>query len=109
MRLIVSALAASGLLALTPAAAHAKPVCGWYAIAFCSPDRAATSKFLNKGWGALVETQKYQGLKPGLWCAASGPQPRASALRDQAAAISNGVSASAYIKQACTDSTNIGD
>ena len=89
--------------------AEAKQVCGWYAIAFCSPSRDQATAFTNGGWGQTIETRKYQGLQPGLFCVASGPQPKASAERDRAAAIRNGVSATTYIKNACTDETNIGD
>ena len=89
--------------------ASAKQVCGWYAIAFCSPSQAAASQFGNGGWGQVIDTRQYAGLKPGFACVVSGPQPKASAARDRAAAISNGVSASTYIKRACTDEKNVGD
>jgi hypothetical protein len=92
-----------------PATAHAKSVCGHYAIAFCSPDLKAAETFANGGWGSTIATKDYEGLRPGFYCVVSGPQPQASAERDRAAAISSGVSASTYIKHACTDARNIGD
>ena len=94
---------------VTAPPASAKQVCGWYAIAFCSASEADASQFANGGWGQVIDTAKYQGLKPGLSCVVSGPQPKDSAVRDRKAAISNGVSATTYIKRACTDAKNVGD
>jgi hypothetical protein len=107
--LAASAAILLGALINAPATAHAKTVCGHYAIAFCSPDRKAAENFANGGWGSTIATKDYEGLRTGFYCVVSGPQPKASAERDRAAAISNGVSASTYIKRACTDARNIGD
>ncbi|MGL4397472.1 MAG: hypothetical protein ACRCS9_13105 [Hyphomicrobium sp.] len=90
-------------------AADAKPVCGWYAIVSCSSSKAEAEQVANGGWGQVIETSKYKGLKPGLYCVASGPQPKTSAARDRSAAIAQGLSAATYIKRACTDAANIGD
>jgi hypothetical protein len=98
-----------GALVHVPALAHAKTVCGHYAIAFCSPERKAAENFANDGWGTTIATKDYAGLRTGFYCVVSGPQPKASAERDRAAAIANGVSPSTYIKRACTDARNIGD
>jgi hypothetical protein len=104
---VAAACLAAALVTALPA--RAKQICGWYAIAFCSPSEAAASQFGNAGWGQVIDTAKYQGLKPGLSCVVSGPQPKDSAARDRIAAISNGVSATTYIKRACTDAKNVGD
>jgi hypothetical protein len=98
-----------GAMTSAPATAHAKTVCGHYAIAFCSPERKAAENFANGGWGTTIATKDYAGLRAGFYCVVSGPQPQASAERDRAAAVANGVSASTYIKRACTDARNIGD
>jgi hypothetical protein len=98
-----------GALTNAPATAHAKTVCGHYAIAFCAPDRKAAETFANGGWGSTIATQDYAGLRTAFYCVVSGPHPQASAERDRAAAITNGVSPSTYIKRACTDDRNIGD
>lgn len=103
-----SAFLALGVL--TPQPATAKQVCGWYAIVSCSSSLAAAqAATLKHGWGAILETSKYKGLKPGTYCIGSGPQPKASAVRDRKAAIAQGISRSTYIKHACTDERNIGD
>ena len=92
-----------------PAPAEARQVCGWYAIAFCSPTEGAAVTFMNKGWGQLIVTSYYSGLRPGFFCVASGPQSKTSAMQDRAAARRNGVSLSAYIKRACVDDSRLGD
>lgn len=96
-------------LAVPLAPAYAKQVCGWYAIAYCNSSKAETIKFANRGWGAVIHSNDYAGLTAGYFCAASGPQPRDSALRDQKNARTTGVSSDTYIKRACTDAANIGD
>jgi hypothetical protein len=101
-------LGLAGLL-MTSAPVSAKNVCGWYAVVFCSPSEAKAITFVNGGWGALIKTKDYKGFKSGLYCVVSGPQPKSSALRDRKAAIAQGISASTYIKRACTDEKNIGD
>ncbi len=106
--LVISATALLGLAAAA-SSAQAKQVCGWYAIIFCSSDEAKAIEVVNKGWGAILETNKYTGLKRGLYCVASGPQPRASAMRDRKAAIAQGSPSTSYIKRACTDAKNVGD
>ncbi len=103
----VTALVAAVINVASPA--QAKTICGHYAIAFCSPDRKAAENFANGGWGTTIVTKNYEGLRAGYYCVVSGPQPQASAERDRIAAIANGVSASTYIKRACTDESNIGD
>ncbi len=107
-----SALAAAALV--TTAApisqpASAKDICGWYAIAYCTSSEYAAIDFVNNGWGALINTNAYVGLRAGLYCVVSGPQSKSSAWRDRTAAIENGVSDDVYIKQACTDEANVGD
>jgi hypothetical protein len=96
-------------LLLGAAPAQAKEVCGWYAIAFCSSDRTSAEDFVNDGWGAIIDTDDYDGLRGGLYCAVSGPQPRWSALRDRDNARKNGVSDTTYIKRACTDDSNLSE
>jgi hypothetical protein len=95
--------------AMTAPSASAKQVCGWYAIISCSSARAEAVEVVNKGWGTILDTDDYNGLAPGLFCVASGPQPKASAVRDLASANEQGLSDSAYIKRACTDAKNVGD
>jgi hypothetical protein len=96
-------------LVLGTAPAQAKEVCGWYAIAFCSSDRTSAEDFGNDGWGEIIDTDDYDGLRGGLFCAVSGPQPRWSALRDRDNARKNGVSDTTYIKRACTDDSNLSE
>ena len=92
------------------APASAKQVCGWYAIASCSKSQDEADAFMTKGgWGQAIDTNKYVGLKAGLFCVVSGPQPKDSAKRDMAAAKANGVASDVYIKRACTDEANLGD
>lgn len=88
---------------------RAENVCGWYAIAFCSKSKAAAQDFAGQGWGAAISTVDYIGLKSGLHCVVSGPQSKASALRDRQSAISQGVADDVYVKRACTDINNVGD
>ena len=95
-------------VALVTTSANAKQVCGWYAIVFCSLSMDAVNAN-NKGCGAIIDTNKYAGFAKGQFCLASGPQPKASAQRDRAAALKQGVTKSAYIKRACTDKKNAGD
>jgi hypothetical protein len=105
-------LAVALVAAALPAAAlpaEAKQVCDWYAIAFCSAEKSKAETFVNGGWGQLIDTNNYRGFKQGYFCVVSGPQPQASAERDRTAAIASGVSASTYIKHACTDAKNVGD
>ena len=89
--------------------APAKPNCGWYAIAYCSTSEDAAEKFVNGGWGQLIDTNKYDGFKHGLYCVVSGPQPKLSAVNDKAAARDAGIAGDVYIKKACTDESNAGD
>lgn len=97
---------------VTPALAwpaSAKQICGWYAIAYCSVNQAAVSKFANNGWGTVIKTSHFQGFARGQFCAVSGPQSKSSALQDRRNAIGNGVSNDIYIKRACADERYIGD
>ena len=105
-------LAASAVLAaatLPAIAGSARPVCGWYAIASCVTSEADAGAFASKGWGAVINTDDYLGLRPGLYCVVSGPQPKCSAERDRRMALHNGVAPDVYIKRACTDATHVGD
>ncbi len=99
------------LAALTAASvpAAAKDICGWYAIAYCTDSDAAAADFAGNGWGSVISTNEYVGLRAGLYCVVSGPQSKASAWRDREAAIANGVADDVYIKKACTDAVNVGD
>ena len=109
MKILSTALVGLAALTVIPAVANARDVCGWYVIISCSTDRQAAVDVVNKGWGALINTNQYVGLKHGLYCVVSGPQPKASAWSDRAAAIAQGYAGSdAYIKEACTDSRNVG-
>lgn len=101
-------VAAVGFIA-GASAAQAKQVCGWYAIAYCSASKQAVVSFANNGWGSTIMTSNFSGLKPGQYCAVSGPQTRECASRDRDRALYNRVSPSAYIKQACADARFIGD
>jgi hypothetical protein len=102
-----AALCASAAFALP---ASASQVCGWYAIATCTTSQADADAFMTKGgWGQTIDTNNYVGLKENLFCVVSGPQPKASAKRDMAAAKANGVAKDVYIKRACTDEKNLGD
>ncbi len=94
---------------LVPVPASAKQVCGWYAIASCTPDQSAAENFVNKGWGAVINTNDYTGFTRGYFCVVSGPQPKASAARDVETAKAGGVANDMYIKRACTDERNLGD
>lgn len=100
------ALALSTFLAV-PAAA--KDVCGWFAIFACSKSKQAVINAAGSGWGAVIDTDDYIGLRAGLYCSVSGPQSKAGARRDRNNAVADGVSSSAYIKRACTDENNLGD
>ncbi len=91
------------------AQASAKPICGWYAIASCSTSADAAEKFVNGGWGQLIDTNNYDGFKHGLHCVVSGPQPKISAVNDKTAARDAGIAGDVYIKKACTDESNVGD
>ncbi len=112
MKLFKSLAALAAVLAvaaLSASPAAAKRVCGWYAIASCTSDQTSAADFANDGWGSVIDTDDYSGLKRGLFCVVSGPQPKWSALRDRDNARANGVSDDTYIKRACTDESNIGD
>jgi hypothetical protein len=108
MKLIVAAAICASVLSVSPASA--KQVCGWYAIAACTTSQVDADAFMTKGgWGQTIDTNNYVGLKENLFCVVSGPQPKASAKRDMAAAKANGVAKDVYIKRACTDEKNLGD
>jgi hypothetical protein len=94
----------SALAAATPA--NAKDICGWYAIIYCSPSEAGAIS-ANKGWGSMIHTSAYRGFAPNRFCLGSGPQPKWSARLDRERALNSGVAKSAYIKYACTDSSNL--
>jgi hypothetical protein len=100
---------AAALLAAAPQRAAAKQICGWYAIAYCSPDRYAAEQFAGRGWGSAIGTDVFTGLRHGLYCVVSGPQSKASARRDRGMAIAEGVADDVYIKRACADASFIGD
>ncbi len=102
-------LAAALVLAAVSPPASAADICGWYAIATCTSDEYAATNFANNGWGTVINTNEYVGLRAGLFCVVSGPQSKSSAFRDRDAAIANGVADDVYIKKACTDEANIGD
>ena len=106
---LAAALVAAAAVSATPASAKSKPVCGWYAIAYCTQSEDAAYKFSGNGWGAVIKTNNFTGFAPGKFCVVSGPQPKASAIRDRRAAIGNGVSDDVYIKHACADERFIGD
>ena len=101
----LSTLAAALLL---PSAASAKQICGWYSILYCSTSENAVHA-ANKGWGAVINTNHFRGFAPGKYCLVSGPQGRASALRDRADAIRQGYASSGYVKRACADEYYTGD
>jgi hypothetical protein len=89
--------------------APAKNVCGWYVIAACSRSKAAAEDVASNGWGSVIDTNKYSGLRRNYFCVVSGPQSKASAISDRRNSIADGVSSDAYIKRACTDERNTGD
>jgi hypothetical protein len=95
--------AAIGLIALSSVPAAAKQVCGWYAIAACTRSFQDANEFMTKGWGFVINTTDFKGLKPGYFCVASGPQTKAGAGRDRNVAMADGVAAKMYIKRACVD------
>jgi hypothetical protein len=103
------ALAAALIAAISATPAAAKPMCGWFAIAYCTKSEDAAFKFSGNGWGAVIKTSKFIGFAPGQFCVVSGPQSKASAIRDRRNAIGNGVSDDVYIKRACADEMDIGD
>lgn len=105
----LAALATLAALTAAAAPASAKDICGWYAIAYCTDSEAAAADFAGNGWGTVIDTNAYIGLRAGLYCVVSGPQSKSSAWRDREAAIANGVSGDVYIKKACTDEAGIGD
>ncbi len=108
MKTIISAALFLSTMFVMPASA--KQVCGWYAIAACTASEDDANAFMTKGgWGQAIDTDNYVGLKGGLYCVVSGPQPKDSAKRDMAAAKANGVAKDVYIKRACTDEKNLGD
>ena len=108
MKIIVAASLCASAMFVLPASA--KQVCGWYAIVSCSTSQADADAFMTKGgWGQTIDTNNYIGLKENLFCVVGGPQPKASAKRDMAAAKANGVAKDVYIKRACTDEKNLGD
>lgn len=98
---------ASLIFAATPASA--KQVCGWYAIASCTRVQSDAESFVNNGWGAVINTSDYSGFKRGYFCVVSGPRSKSSAKRDMRTATANGVADDMYIKNACTDESNLGD
>lgn len=102
------ALALTAIAAATMPAA-AKNVCGWYVIAACSHSKAAADDVASNGWGSVIDTNKYSGLRRSYFCVVSGPQSKSSAISDRRNSVADGVSADAYIKRACTDARNIGD
>ena len=106
---IFGATAAMGLVAAPGADARSRTVCGWYAIASCVSSEGDARAFANGGWGAVIDTDDYGGLRPGLFCVVSGPQSRSSAERDRRSAINKGVAPDVYIKRACTAAENVGD
>lgn len=109
MKSAISLALAAGLLASLTAPAAAKDICGWFAIFACSKSKQAVINAAGSGWGAVIDTDDYIGLKSGLYCSVSGPQSKAGARRDRNNAVAEGVSSSAYIKRACTDENNLGD
>jgi hypothetical protein len=93
----------------TAAPANAKQTCGWYAVAFCSRSEAATTAFISKGWGILIDTSAFSNFPKGQYCGVSGPQSKASAERDRRAALKNGVSKSVTVRRSCADSAVFND
>ena len=106
---VLAAATASHFAVAPEASAKSRQVCGWYVIAGCFGDRQSAGDMASNGWGAVIDTDDYDGFQPGHFCVVSGPQPRASAVNDRRNAIADGVSADAYIKRACTDAKNVGD
>jgi hypothetical protein len=88
---------------------QAKQICGWYVIAACSHSKAAADDVASNGWGSVIDTNKYSGLRRSYFCVVSGPQSKSSAISDRRNSVADGVSADAYIKRACTDARNVGD
>jgi hypothetical protein len=88
---------------------EAKNICGWYVIAACAHSKAAVEDVASIGWGSIIDTNKYSGLRRNYFCVVSGPQSRASAISDRRNSIADGVPSDAYIKRACTDERNVGD
>jgi hypothetical protein len=101
-------IALAGMMAASMPA-EAKNVCGWYVIAACSRSQAAAEDVASNGWGSVINTNKYSGLRRNYFCVVSGPQSKASAISDRRNSIADGVSSDAYVKRACTDERNIGD
>ena len=89
--------------------ADAKQICGWYAIASCTRSQSDAANFASNGWGSVINTNQFSGLKRGYFCVVSGPQSKSSATRDKNAALADGVSTDIYIKRACADERSIGD
>jgi hypothetical protein len=91
------------------APAEAKRICGWDAIAACTHSFADANAFMSRGWGFVINTNDFAGLKPGYFCVGSGPQSKAGAARDRRVATANGVAKGIYIKRACVDDSRFGE
>lgn len=98
--IFIAALFAS-VISVSPASA--KQVCGWYAIAACTTSFSDANQFMSKGWGYVINTNDFAGLKRGYYCVVSGPQSKSSAERDRRVATEGGVASDMYIKRACVD------
>jgi hypothetical protein len=108
-KLVCAAAAAAVAVFSASSPASAKQTCGWYAVAFCSKSEAATTAFINKGWGVLIVTSAFSNFPKGQFCGVSGPQSKASAERDRRAALKNGVSKSVTVRRSCADSAVFND
>ena len=92
--------------ATPPAAQAAAPAgedCGWLAIMACRPESAAAERDSTRIMGgvSVISTDDYQGLEPGLYCAAQGPYAT-EAEAEQTAGFFRGKGApDAYTRQAC--------
>jgi hypothetical protein len=107
MKLITCASFFFATLSAIPA--EAKQVCGWYAIASCTASHGDASAFMSRGWGYVINTTDFPGLKPGYFCVVSGPQSKSSAARNVRTAAANGVADGMYIKRACVDDSRFAE
>lgn len=109
LKLLTNSAIVLAVVFAQPVPVQAKQICGWYVIATCVHSKRDAENFANNGWGSVIDTNKYAGLRRNYFCVVSGPQSKSSAISDRRSAIADGVSADAYIKRACTDERNIGD
>lgn len=87
----------------TQAAAGSDENCGWLAIMACKPNSADAERDSTRIMGgvSVISTDDYQGLEPGMYCAAQGPYAT-EAEAEQTAGFFRGKGApDAYTRQTC--------